>query len=392
MFVASLMVITLSSLSQATSRGSGRSPDSVSGRRGIKTNGMNYFLTNPGSAAEDIKQTLTEGTDEEFEVSTQLQWPPLPRAWLEYSSTSYMSSNTFVGFKATPTLFGFNSLIASKLSFDFRYQVKSSFVAIASRSVKPKDAGNLFKFDDKRMKSYLSISKDTPLVGLCIYEVQFAYDRGSNFNFEILGSGQSLNSGEIQTITNTHFSQFFQISENKNSSENTERSSLSIDKYQHKCNQIYKKRLKQQVEVDFSKQIMNFVFHNHPQSTCKPTFDELHPEGDPTCKQWFEQNIHSTIQKLSVPRCVLQPGGTHGCELRAKKENVSCPVFIHSDNTYSDIPHEIGAKKVSTRNIHIPNFPCDETLGLVCELESEPFFIGKQSFGTATARCQKMKN
>ncbi len=370
----------------------GRSPDSSGGRKGLRTPGVNYFLTNPGSATEDLRATLTDTQDIEFEKSTNLNWPPLPRAWLEYASTDYITSNTYIGFKLNPSVFGLKSSVASKLSFDFRYQVKTSFVVIASRGTNPypQDAPqHIFLFDQKTMKTYLNVSEKVPMVGLCIYEVQFALDKGTSLNFELIGSGQSLNKGNIQSITNTHFSQFFQIKSSDDSSTGESvRSQFSVDHYQNKCNQIYKEKHQTQVTTDFSQQIMNFVFHNHPKSQCKPEFSEINPDGDASCMGWFSENIEGNIKKLTVPRCVLQNGGVHSCRLYAKKEGVSCPIFLNADGSYSDQPLEYNSKRVSTRNLAFPNFPCDEKLNLNCQIEREPKFIGSIPFGRAQARCQ----
>jgi hypothetical protein len=228
------------------------------------------------------------------------------------------------------------------------------------------------------------------MVGICIYEVLFAYDKGASLSFDLMGSGQSLNSGNIQTITHTHFSSFFQIeSKSLPQDPSIKISRLSVDQYKEACEQHFKEIIEPQVNADFSKQIMQFVFHNHPKSQCKPTFGEVHPDGDPSCQKWFQEKIPPTIQKLTVPRCTLQPGGAHVCSLFAKKEGVSCPVFMDENRNMSDKITSPNFKKISTRNIHFPNFPCDEQLGLSCQITKEPTFFGNVLLTNAEARCAK---
>jgi hypothetical protein len=239
------------------------------------------------------------------------------------------------------------------------------------------------------MRTFLRTS-DSPTVGICVYEVLFAYDKGASLSFDLVGSGQSLNSGNIQAITHTHFSSFFQIeSESLPQNQSIKRSRLSIDQFKEACEKHFNQKIAPQVNADFSKQIMQFVFHNHPKSQCKPTFDEVHPDGDPSCQQWFKENVNATIQKLTVPRCTLQPGGAHACSLMAKKEGVSCPVYRDENGNMSDKRTSPDSKKISTRNIHFPNFPCDEKLGLSCQITKEPTFLGKVLLTNAEARCAK---
>lgn len=383
MFVVFLMSLPVFAVSSRTS-------DSLYGKRGMKSLNLNPLLANPTSATSDIKNSLLEGVDSEFEITTALQWPPLPRAWLEYASTEYITSNTFLGFKANPFLFSFKSTVAAKLSFDFKYQVKSSFVVITSRSISSENSKSLFKFDEDKMKSYLTVSESTPMVGLCIYEVQFAYDKGAIFNFEVLGSGQSLNKGKIESITNTHFSNFFQIKADSTETESTNSSSLySIDSYKDKCNRIYKQKIEQQVNTDISKQIMSLVFHNHPKSQCTPDSETADLAGDSTCKDWFNSEVHPMVKKMTVPRCVLKAGGIHACELRAKAEDISCPLYVNPDDSYSDVPINRASKIITTRNSLFPNYVCDEKAHLTCEVISKPTFIGKIQLGAAKARCRK---
>jgi len=388
---------------QETSKGGTRSPQNPTnqglnlinaGNPRSHSSMVNQFLSNPSSLG-DLKDTIVNGKDIDFENGTQLTWPPLPRAWLEYSSTGYVSSNTYLGFKATPNLFIFESTVASKLSFDFRYQVKSSFVAIVargSRSPNETNQSKLFEYDNKAMKTFLRTS-DNPLVGICVYEVLFAYEKGTSMSFDLVGSGKALNAGLIETITHTHFSSFFQIeSVAVSPNSKSRRSRMSIDQYQHSCATHYKERIAPNVNADFSKQIMQFVFHNHPKSQCKPTLNEIHPEGDPGCLNWFQKNINSHIRNITIPRCTLQTGGVHRCTLTAKIDGVSCPVYLDENGHMSDKRRSFESRRISTRNIYFPNFSCDEKLGLTCQVTREPRFLGKVLIRNAHARCAKKSN
>lgn len=366
---------------------SGRSPDSNLGKRIIKTPGINYILTNPGATAQELKDRILGSADETFEGGTQLQWPPLPRSWIEYATTDFKSSNTLLGFKANPAAFAFGSSVASRLNFEYRYQVKSSFVAIANRDVKTQNSAQLFRFDDKNMKTYLNVSPKVPMVGLCIYEVQFAYEKGVTLNFEILGSGTNLNQGRIKTITNTHFSPFFQIKGKSDQMSDVE-SVMSVEEYQTRCDLHYKQKVEKSVNLDISRQIMNFVFHNNPKSTCLPSLDKVESEGDGSCMEWFRTEIHPRVQSNTVPRCVLVTGGIHKCELHAKRAGLACPIYFNSDDTFSDTPVDRQSRLFSTRNPHFPNFPCDQANNLICEIEKYPFFIRNVPLTEAEGRCR----
>lgn len=353
------------------------------------TNYMNQMLISPG-AINDLKDTLINGKDNNFEKNTKLTWPSLPRDWLEYHTTAYVTSNTYAGFKATPKLFGLEATIASKLNFDFRYHVKSTFVAIAPQSNENlKDPNNtLFEYDHKYMQTYFNTHSHN-LVGICIYEVSFSYDKSLGFAMDIMGSGQGFSNGQVAGITNTHFSSFFQIEEDPNADGATKRSKLSIKEYERDCMRRFNEERRTQISADFSKQIMQFFFHNHPKSQCTPTFDDVHPEGDPSCEGWFNENINEVTRKLTVPRCVLQKGGYHSCTLTAKKEGVSCPIYQNSDGSYSDRKLLPDSRRVSSRNIHDYSFPCDEKLGLRCSVTKKPTLLGKIIFSDGQARCQR---
>ncbi|MCB0342668.1 MAG: hypothetical protein H6626_02575 [Pseudobdellovibrionaceae bacterium] len=72
-----------------------RSPNSLNGKRGIQTPNVNFFLTYPGASSAEVKKAIIEESDDDFEANSNLQWPPLPRAWLEFATTEYITSNTY---------------------------------------------------------------------------------------------------------------------------------------------------------------------------------------------------------------------------------------------------------------------------------------------------------
>lgn len=365
-FLVCLLVWSLPAWSQRGDRSVGSNM-----RRIAHPPNLTVAPADPGVRDSLKLQVLEDNLNAE---NTQLSWPPLPRAWLEYASTFYIQTNTFVGFRANPSFFEISPIIASKLSFDFRYQVKSAFVMIVSRD---QNTESLFRFDGERMRTYPNPTQERPLVGLCIYESQFTYDRNLGFSVDVVGSGQSVTEGETQSITNTHFSQFFQID-----------FETAVDQYQHICETTYREQIEEQVNLDFSRQVMNYMFYNHPQSNCSPSFDENPPDGDPSCSEWFEDNIHPATRRITVARCELQNRGVHRCVLKARNEGISCPLYWTSEGIQST-RRTRRDPVVTPDSWGYPSYPCDESQGLQCQVEREPWMVAGVPIFKGEGRCRR---
>lgn len=368
--IKKLLLVTLFALPALASANS-RSPANPPLRQDPNSNRLNLNILFTG-ASPQLKNELLEQSL--LMNDSKISWPSLPRAWVEYASVDYVQSNTNVGFRLNPSVFGISAGIANKLFFDYRYQLKSSFVILVSRDQKNK---GLFKFDEKNMRTFPDATQERPMVGLCIFESQFVYDRGGSFNFELAGSGETLNKGSIETITSTHISQFFQIDP-----------TMSVDQYQNVCRTTYRDKIQDDVLTEFSRQIMNVVFHNHPQSSCKPEVDAQAGQSDSSCQEWFDSSVPKNLKGLTLARCELQRGGTHMCVLKAKKADVACPLYYNRQKG-------VVTERLTTRDVSVseagmdyPSFPCDRSSGLTCQVETQPWLLGGAPLRNGVGRCR----
>lgn len=320
----------------------------------------------------------------------QLSWPPFPRLWLEKHRQRVITTNTYIGLKIPIAV----ASGGAKLNIQFKYGLKTTFTLISSRRkaessdpiseslglefAKGDKEKQMLRWDPQYKMSFPDVRDDYPMVGLCAFEASLAIDTGKTLNFEVLGSGASVEHSDIETNSHSIFSNFFQV-----------RPDVSVAAYLDTvCDQVFRQDVEQFVLQDFSKVVIEKVVHANPKSECAPPRG---PEGasslagDASCLDWHRKNFHRTVQNTTTARCELQKDGAHRCELRSKVGG-ACPIYLNSrTGTYSETRDDESRLRVTQG--YLEN-PCDETSGLRCQLVSEPWMVWGVPLWSGKGRCQ----
>ncbi|MCB0386822.1 MAG: hypothetical protein KDD43_15615, partial [Bdellovibrionales bacterium] len=204
-----------------------------------------------------------------------------------------------------------------------------------------------------------------------------AVEKGKHLNFEVFGSGQSLEQANIETNTQSIFSNFFQV-----------RGDVSVSSYLDKvCDDVFRRDVEQFVLEDFSKMVIEKVVHSNPDSECEPPNGSNNGStlaGDTSCLDWHRKRFPKAIQGISVARCELQRDGAHRCRLKSRQD-IPCPLYMSKDDgTYSEY-------RTQTHRLHatrgILENPCDQVSGLRCKMDREPWKVFGIPFWAGIGRC-----
>ena len=319
----------------------------------------------------------------------QLSWPPFPRLWLEKNRQEVITSNTYVGLKVPLAV----ATGGAKLNIQFRYGLKTTLVMISSRRKQsPKDPisesldlvyatgteeKQMLRWDEQKMMAFPDVRDEYPMVGLCAFEASLAVEKGKHLNFEVFGSGQTLEQANIETNTQSIFSNFFQVRED-----------VSVSTYLDKvCDDVFRRDVEQFVLEDFSKMVVEKVVHSNPDSECQPGNSgggDSTLAGDVSCLDWHRKKFPKTIQGITVARCELEVNGAHRCRLKSRHD-VPCPLYMNKENgTYSETrtkSHRLHATRGILEN------PCDRQSGLKCKMDREPWKVFGVPFWAGVGRC-----
>ncbi|MCB0361297.1 MAG: hypothetical protein KDD35_01160, partial [Bdellovibrionales bacterium] len=168
-----------------------------------------------------------------------LSFPPFPRVWTERSSESTDGYSAH----ATANLPIFYGTTAGlKMSKQFKYSVKTTFVIVASDPIRKSQAGatpqvrqvdgfeggeqGILVFDSNSMHAYPNVSAQMQMVGMCSFEVslsnEFLVQAGVNTSLfgNTIGGGSSTESGKSEVAKTTRFSRFMKLDR-----------SISVDSY-----------------------------------------------------------------------------------------------------------------------------------------------------------------
>lgn len=318
----------------------------------------------------------------------ELESPPNPRIWTEHTKSDIVVSNTKLGSKV-PIL-----ELGGKLSLEFKYALKTSFVMISSKrkaekirqrkkNAKQEEATvseEVLNFDETTFQTYPNVRPGYPMVGFCVFEASLAIERAreGGFNFVV---EESAKKGTVETMSNAIFSNFFQL-----------KGDVPVNDYLEKvCNGIFKTEVEPMVVSDFSKLVMEKIVGQNPTSNCTPSNSPEDIEtGDASCLDWHNKNYSQTIRHLTVPRCTLQQNGTHRCRLKAR-EGAACRVYVDPrtkifSTTFTSFDHTI----LATEN-HFA-YSCDQKAGLSCVMEKDPVLLHGVPLISGRARCKADQN
>jgi hypothetical protein len=328
----------------------------------------------------------TEGKD--------LAWPSFPRTWHEESMTDLVTSNTRFGWSGGP--------VSGGISIDYKWGLKTSLVIVASNrtsesalddhgvTVYPAETApefEIFKWDDATQRTLPNVRPDYPMVAFCAFEASLNYSVTAKGGVEFLGNGQSVENGRVHNISHTIFSRFIQV-DGKMS---------PLEMLNRLCEQEFRPQVEQYANRDFSRTVAELQSHQNPENECQPSAEDG-LSGDSACMAWFQRDIDRTLQKITVPRCVLDAKGVHRCELHAKR-GVSCAMFWNKrgkNYLSGDSPilrllrgtggiTAAGLVKVTDSPYE---FDCDTASGLTCRLNRAPTLLFGVPIWHGQARCR----
>lgn len=318
--------------------------------------------------------------------NAQLDWPQMPRDWVEHNVSRQYSSNTAIGIRSSysnPVWTNFKSTI------EFRYNVKTAFIIVASRSPANSPASTQpgpVRFDVGRYAAYPNVQPRSPMVGMCAFEMSFNIDSGRSNATEVALPGgivpylnQTTTTNAVRGYVHTHFSPFFQLD-----------GDISVETYLNGvCDGIFRARKQEMMIAQATGQILSMFWNYNPRSSCRPPSPEQGRlvEGDPSCMAWFN-TFNSSVRSLTMPRCEFQSNGSHQCVLRARREGVRCTLVL--DPTTGQYVSELPTSRTSVRTVTtnpVHAYPCDRSTGLECQMARAPRSIGGLRLTDGEARC-----
>ena len=345
-------------------------------------------LLTQGAAAEvhgDISTLKQENFQKVFDNETSaLDWPPMPRDWVDNFRTHAYTTNTAAGIRGT---FAEGLWGSFKTYVEFRYTVKTSFVIIASHqgpggSERPVIVSG---YDHGAYPNPPAAGTEDPMVGMCSFEIAFATEAGENMTLErtlkIPNTGDlagfisnSTTTGSTRGFSHTHMSPFFQVNPR-----------VSVDQYlETVCNGWFRAKKEKLLVAQASDQILSILWHANPASSCAAPSpeNENDPAGDASCLPWH-RTLGLEVQNVTVPRCEFQRDGAHRCVLRTKREGVKCPMsYNKAANRFNPERADGWLQTVTSPGY---SYPCDA--GLTCRMMSKPRWLGPLQLTYGDARC-----
>lgn len=318
----------------------------------------------------------------------KLNAPDFPRIWTERSKSEVIGSNTKLGAKVPLVDLG------GKLSLDFRYSLRTSFVIVSSKvkalkkiqnrsfsksrvmSESQQEDEEVLNFDDKTYLTYPNVRADYPMVGMCVFEASLGIEKTLEGGIDFI-VGETARKATVETMSNAIFSNFFQLS-----------ADIPVDTYLNEiCNGLFKKEVQPMVINDFSKMVMEKVIAQNPKSDCSPSSKSEDVEnGDAACLNWHSKTFPANVRHLTVPRCLLQNNGIHRCRLRARK-GTACRMYIDpATKKMSAHYQDLGNSILATEDYFA--YSCDSKKSLSCELDKEPTLLHGIPIFAGRASCR----
>lgn len=331
----------------------------------------------------------------------QLNWPSFPRSWVEKWTKNSYASNTSVGLKVAGN--------GATASVDYSYGVKTTMVLITTTrklnqssnnndsrsvatatsdleemitdepmSVQEAERDGILHFDYNLNKAFPNVREGSPMVGFCSYEVSLVItkDKHGGINFPVFS--QSLSVASSEGMTNTFYSNFFQI-----------RKDVSMHDYLNVyCNRYFRESVEGLVHRDFSKLVLEYFTYNNPKNECQPhDSDKNNPKGDYQCMDWHN-NLPIVHRKLTVPRCEMQQNGVHRCVAKAKKNSWCRSYYDKKANRYTAQTNGRRLQLATADRFNTYAFSCDKDTGLSCQIEKEPIIFKGVVVWGGKATCQ----
>ncbi len=376
------------------SNNSSVSPDSKSERNNSKIaevgKSIEYFepmgnITDTDAIADKNKIIRQMFSSE----SKDLQWPALPRAWVEKSILEQRNFNKSLGLQLNPFRVGFK-IKDSKSEF---YSLKTSVVIASSLKVninksKIKINGDSFDYhyilikDDKNKQIYPNVTESHPMVGFCTFEVKYSTENSEFTETSFFGSNIQSDHIKALPIVYLFTSKVFQVDKK-----------ISIRTYMHSyCGTIFREQIESKVLADFQKiksEIDSSVdLHNNSKLVTRVCEPQPKINGmwsnisDDNCVLWHESTFKKSIVDRTIARCEKSKTSTQfECKLYSK-EGVRCPIYWDVKNKKYTSEYEF-RKTIPSTNGLFEN-PCDSQSQLKCVFEEKPtlllgvpFFLGK---------------
>lgn len=359
--------------------------DRYSSLTSIKSVNASQVLTYVPGSIENMRQPII--SDLVSSDMPQLDYPPFPRIWTERTKSETLVSNTKLGAKVPIIDLG------GRLSLEFRYTLKTSFIIISSKRKAEKNhhksssrvsgiptmSDEVLSFDEGTFQTYPNVRPGYPMVGLCVFEASLAIEKTAEGGFDFLVA-ETVKKGTVETMSNAIFSNFFQL-----------QGHVGVSTYlEGTCNDIFKKEVEAMVVNDFSKLVMEKVVAQNPESDCAPSRSSEDIEnGDASCLDW-QQSFSRYVQDLTVPRCMLQQNGVHRCRLKAR-EGTACDMYVDPQTkTFSPTFKNFDRTILATEDNYA--YSCDKKMGLTCVMEKKPTLLHGIPIFTGKARCQAQQN
>lgn len=342
-----------------------------------------------------------------------LTYPAFPRTWVEMSLINNQDSNTSYSFstsaltKALPLgiIPGLTSTIKAgvgvEYNINYRYSISSTFIAMTSlRRLQPSATQNstepyslitsdqprnelrsIIHWDPENKRTYFKVDKDYPMLGLCKFDMTLQISNTKKGSVEFLIGSHTEADEEVQTISYSVYSNFFQI----------ESHVPTQDYLRIKCRDNFSYMVRYIVESDFNKFIADFFAHNHPKAQCTLPEGALDAKGDASCMDWFKSmKVAGYYRQFTVPRCVQNHEGIPTCVARGKEET-RCPLYWRDGELVDRKPGRTFDAFNFASADDTKAFYCDK--GLKClppsgDLTDYQTGIGEKIFGI-DSRCKK---
>lgn len=318
-----------------------------------------------------------------------LDWPGFPRAWHEQSQSEFLTSNTALGLSA--------SGLGYTASIDYKYSLKTALVIIASnRPADNLNANNpgeiaaqaienplefeIFRYDPATHRSLPNVRPGYPMVAFCAFEASLNYTTSQKGGLTFVGSGQTVESGTLHTVSHSLFSRFLQV-------DGTSSPTEMLDQV---CKAQFRKQVEQYVKRDFSRAVSEVMAYSGPANECQEDTKRDGENGDAQCMGWFERlPLAAGIKAHTVPRCLLTRSGVHRCAV-AHKADGNCPMVMEKSTGRTISPElKVFGENYTQATNGAYEFTCDKKRGLSCKVIQAPKALFNVPWWDGVARCAR---
>ncbi len=402
-----VVVILFASLVPARSYARAESPAHAVYEKLLKI--FPVILPNATDQSKDALMQELLGT-----TQPSLSYPAFPRTWVEMSLITNQDSSTSYSFstqalsKVLPLSIipGLSTAVKAGVGIEFntnyRYSINSTFIAMTSlRRLNPEAKENskepyseivsgqprnelrsIIHWDATNKRTYFKVDKDYPMLGLCKFDMTLQISTTKKGNVDFLIGSHSESDEEVQTVSYSVYSNFFQI----------ESHVPTQDYLRIKCKENFSYAVRYIVETDFNKVVADYFAHNHPKAQCVLPEGAPNPKGDESCNDWFKSmKVAGYYRQFTVPRCVLNVEGIPTCVARGKPET-RCPLYWEDSELVASKPGRTFDSFNYASKDDTKAFYCDK--GLKClppgasSLREYQLGLGEKIFGI-DSRCRK---